>query len=40
MVAPPDPVCRRAEFMISEMRQGMDNIQKIEDSAPMLSTLN
>ena len=31
---------KRAEFMMSEMRQGMDNIQKIEDSAPMLSALN
>lgn len=31
---------RRAEFMMSEMRQGMGNIQKIEDSAPMLSALN
>ncbi|MBT3305702.1 MAG: hypothetical protein HN377_04395 [Alphaproteobacteria bacterium] len=31
---------KRAEFIMSEMRQGMDKIQKIEDSAPMLSTLN
>ena len=31
---------KRAEFMMSEMKQGMDNIQKIEDSAPMLSALN
>ena len=31
---------KRAELMMSEMRQGMDNIQKIEDSAPMLSDLN
>jgi len=31
---------KRAEFIMSEMRQGMDKIQKIEDSAPMLSSLN
>ena len=31
---------KRAECIISEMKQGMDKIQKIEDSAPMLSTLN
>ncbi|MBL4691198.1 MAG: hypothetical protein JKY68_07030 [Rhodospirillales bacterium] len=31
---------KRAEFIMSEMKQGMDKIQKIEDSAPMLSTLN
>ncbi|MDA1090222.1 MAG: hypothetical protein O3A85_07925 [Proteobacteria bacterium] len=31
---------KRAEFIMSEMRQGMDNIQDIEDSAPMLSALN
>ena len=31
---------KRAEFILSEMKQGMDKIQKIEDSAPMLSTLN
>lgn len=30
---------KRAEFIMSEMRQGIDNIQKIEDSAPMLSGL-
>ena len=30
---------KRAEFMMSEMKQGMDNIQKIEDSAPMLAAL-
>ena len=30
---------RRAEFIMSEMRQGIENIQKIEDSAPMLSEL-
>ena len=31
---------KRAEFMMSEMRQGIDNIQKIEDSAPMLAALS
>jgi hypothetical protein len=30
---------RRAEFMMSDMRQGIDRIRKIEDSAPMLSAL-
>ena len=30
---------KRAEFIMSEMRQGIDNIQKIEDSAPMLAGL-
>lgn len=30
---------RRAEFIMSDMKQGMDRIQKIEDSAPMLSAL-
>ena len=30
---------RRAEFILSEMRQGIENIQEIEDSAPMLSSL-
>jgi hypothetical protein len=30
---------RRAEFIMSEMRQGIDRIQKIEDSAPMLSAV-
>ena len=30
---------KRAEFMMSEMKQGMDKITKIEDSAPMLSAL-
>ena len=30
---------KRAEFMMSEMKQGMDKIIKIEDSAPMLSAL-
>jgi len=31
---------KRAEFIMSEMKQGMENIQSIEDSAPMLSALN
>jgi len=31
---------RRAEFILSEMKQGLDNIQEIEDSAPMLSGLD
>ncbi len=31
---------KRAEFIMSEMKQGMEKIQKIEDSAPMLFTLN
>ncbi len=30
---------KRAEFIMSEMRQGIDKIQKIEDSAPMLAEL-
>ncbi len=30
---------KRAEFMMSEMKQGMDTITKIEDSAPMLAAL-
>ncbi len=30
---------KRAEFIMSEMKQGIQNIQKIEDSAPMLSQL-
>ena len=30
---------RRAEFLMSEMKQGIENIQSIEDSAPMLSQL-
>ena len=30
---------KRAEFMMSEMKQGMDKIQMIEDSVPMLSAL-
>lgn len=31
---------RRSEFIMSEMKQGIDKIQKIEDSAPMLSGLD
>ena len=31
---------KRAEFMMSEMKQGMDSIQKIEDSAPLLAALS
>ena len=31
---------RRAEFIMSEMKQGIENIQNIEDSAPMLSQLD
>ena len=31
---------KRAEFIMSEMKQGMANIQKIEDSAPMLAGLD
>jgi hypothetical protein len=31
---------KRAEFIMSEMKQGMEKIQKIEDSAPRLFTLN
>jgi hypothetical protein len=30
---------RRAEFIMSEMKQGIDRIQKIEDSAPMLAVI-
>ncbi|CCG08448.1 hypothetical protein [Pararhodospirillum photometricum] len=30
---------KRAEFIMSEMRQGLDNIKRIEDSAPMLAAL-
>jgi hypothetical protein len=30
---------RRAEFIVSDMRQGIDRIRAIEDSAPMLSEL-
>lgn len=31
---------KRAEFIMSEMKQGIENIQKIEDSAPMLAGLD
>lgn len=31
---------RRSEFIMSEMRPGIEKIQKIENSAPMLSVLN
>lgn len=31
---------RRAEFIMSEMRQGLDKIQKIEDSAPMMAVID
>ena len=31
---------KRSEFIMSEMKQGIENIQKIEDSAPMLSELS
>ena len=31
---------KRSEFIMSEMKQGIDSIQKIEDSAPMLSELS
>ena len=31
---------RRAEFIMSEMRQGIEKMQKVEDSAPMLAALN
>ncbi len=31
---------RRAEFIVTELKQGIENIQKIEDSAPMLSLLD
>ena len=31
---------RRAEFIMSEIKQGIENVQKIEDSAPMLSVLD
>ncbi len=30
---------KRAEFIMSEMKQGIDKVQKIEDSAPMLAEL-
>lgn len=31
---------RRAEFILSEMKQGIDNMVEIEDSAPMLAALD
>lgn len=31
---------RRSEFILSEMKQGLDKIQKIEDSAPMMSAID
>ena len=31
---------RRAEFIMSEIKQGIENVQSIEDSAPMLSMLD
>ena len=31
---------KRAEFIMSEMKQGIENIQKIETSAPMLAGLD
>ncbi|MGB1026871.1 MAG: hypothetical protein ACPGYL_09975, partial [Rhodospirillaceae bacterium] len=31
---------KRAEFIMVEMRQGIDNMKRIEDSAPMLSQLS
>ncbi len=31
---------KRSEFIMSEMKQGIDKIQKIEDDAPMLSALD
>lgn len=31
---------RRSEFIMSEMCQGIENIQKIEDDTPMLASLN
>lgn len=31
---------KRAEFIMSELKQGMERIQRIEDSAPMLSELD
>ena len=30
---------RRAEFIMSEMKQGINRIQKIEDSAPLLAAV-
>src|ERR1051326_2479087 len=37
--APGGPL-RRAEFMLSDMRQGIDRIRTLENSAPMLSVLD
>ncbi len=31
---------RRSEFIMGEMKQGIENIKKVEDSAPMLSELD
>jgi len=31
---------RRSEFIMAEMKQGIENIKKVEDSAPMLSELS
>ena len=31
---------KRAEFIMSDIKPGIDTIQKIEDSAPMLAALN
>ena len=31
---------RRAEFILSEMRQGIEKMQKVEDSAPVLAALD
>jgi hypothetical protein len=36
----PGGLLRRAEFMLSDMRQGIDRIRTIENSAPMLSVLD
>lgn len=40
----PDPSAggpvRKAEFIVTELRQGVDRIQQIEDSAPMLASIN
>ncbi len=30
---------KRAEFIMSEMKQGIDKIEKVEDSAPMPAEL-
>lgn len=31
---------KRGEFIMSEMKQGIENIKKVEDDAPMLASLN